>query len=214
MHVTAYFQLSSPSISIIHHFYYRFYHSFHQGIFPTSGLDLGLLPCRQILYPLSHRGSPSFWMIFSLIHKCLHLIVNVCFITFVDVWYFLKNFFLNLTFILEYRRRQWCPTPVLLPGKSHGWRSLVGCSPWGRKESDTTERLHFHFSLSCTGEGNGNPLQCSCRDNPRDGGAWWAAVYGVAQSWTRLKWLCSSSSSSGVYIYNVGIFFSFIIIIF
>ena len=58
-----------------------------------------------------------------------------------------------------------------------------------------TERLHFHFSLSCIGEGNGNPLQCSCLENPRDGGAWWAAVYGVTQSWTRLKQLSSSSSS-------------------
>ena len=94
------------------------------------------------------------------------------------------------------RRRQWHPTPVLLPGKSHGWTSLVGCSPWGREESDTTEWLHFHFSLSCIGEGNGNPLQCSCLENPRDGGAWWAAVYGVAQSRTRLKRLSSSSSSS------------------
>ena len=91
-------------------------------------------------------------------------------------------------------RRQWQPTPVLLPGKSHGWRSLVGCSPWGHGESDTTERLHFHFSLSCTGEGNGNLLQCSCLENPRDGGAWWAAVYEVAQSRTRLKRLSSSSS--------------------
>ena len=91
-------------------------------------------------------------------------------------------------------RRQWHPTPVLLPGKSHGRRSLVGCSPWGRKESDTTERLHFPFSLSCIGEGNGNPLQCSCLENPRDGGAWWAAVYGISQSWTRLKRLSSSSS--------------------
>ena len=81
-------------------------------------------------------------------------------------------------------------------GKSHGRRSLVGCSPWGREESDTTERLHFHFSLSCIGEGNGDPLQCSCLENPRDGGAWWAAVYGVAQSRTRLKRLSSSSSSS------------------
>ena len=88
------------------------------------------------------------------------------------------------------------PTPVLLPGKSHGQRSMVGCSPWGRKESDTTKRLHFHFSLSCLGEGNGNPLQCSCLENPRGGGAWWAAVYGVAQSRTRLKRLSSSSSSS------------------
>ena len=84
------------------------------------------------------------------------------------------------------------PTPVLLPGKSHGWRSLVGCSPWTRQESDTTKRLPFHFSLSCIGEGNGNPLQCSCLENPRDGGGWWAAVYGVAQSQTRLKWLSSS----------------------
>ena len=68
------------------------------------------------------------------------------------------------------------PTPVLLPGKSHGQRSLVGCCPWGRWESDTTERLHFHFSLSCIEKGNVSPLQCSCLENPRDGGAWWAAV--------------------------------------
>ena len=92
--------------------------------------------------------------------------------------------------------RKWQPIPVLLPGKPHGQRSLVGCSPWGREESDTTEQLHFCFSLSCTGKGNGNPVQCSCLENPRDGGAWWAAVYGVAQSRTRLKRLSSSSSSS------------------
>ena len=67
--------------------------------------------------------------------------------------------------------------------------------PWGLEESDTTERLRFHFSLSGIGEGNGNPLQCSCLENPRDGGAWWAAVYGVAQSRTRLKQLSSSSGS-------------------
>ena len=79
--------------------------------------------------------------------------------------------------------------------KSHGQRSLVGCSPWGHEESDTTEWFHSHFSLSCIGEGNGNPLQCSCLENPRDGGDWWAAVYGVAQSGTWLKWLSSSSSS-------------------
>ena len=85
------------------------------------------------------------------------------------------------------------PTPVLLPGKSHGQRSLVGCSPWGRQELDATEQLHFHFSLSCTGEGNSSPLQCSCLENPRDGGAWWAAFYGVAQSQTQLKWLSSSA---------------------
>ena len=93
-------------------------------------------------------------------------------------------------------RRQWQLTPILLPGKSHGQRSPLGCSPWGCFESDTTERLHFHFSLSCIGEGNGNPLQCSCLENPKDGGAWWAAVYGVAQSRTRLKRLSSSSKRS------------------
>ena len=91
-------------------------------------------------------------------------------------------------------RRQWHPTPVFLPGKSHGRRSLVGFSPWGHEESDTTERLHFHSSLLCIGEGNGNPLQCSCLENPRDGVTWWAAVYGVAQSRTWLKRLSSSSS--------------------
>ena len=85
-------------------------------------------------------------------------------------------------------------------------RTLAWKIPWteepgrlqsmGRWGSDMTERLHFHFSLSCIGEGNGNPLQCSCLENPRVGGAWWAAVYGVTQSRTQLKWLSSSSSSN------------------
>ena len=75
-------------------------------------------------------------------------------------------------------RTQWHPTPVLLPGKSYGWRSLVGCSPWGSEELDMNEWLHFHFSLLCIGEGNGNPLQCSCLENPRDG---------VTQSQTQLS---------------------------
>ena len=74
--------------------------------------------------------------------------------------YSLKDFFLLVCLCTVMHRRQWHPTPVLLPGKSHGWRSLVGWSPWGREESDMTERLHFHFLLSCIGEGNGNPLQC------------------------------------------------------
>ena len=100
------------------------------------------------------------------------------------------------------QRRRWHPTPVLLPGKSHGWRRLVGCSPWGCEESDTTERLPFHFSLSCIGEGNGNPLQCSCLENSRDRGAGWAGVYGVTQSRTRLKQLSSSSSSILICIFH------------
>ena len=82
-----------------------------------------------------------------------------------------------------------CKNPI---GRG-AWKAAVhgGCG-----ESDTTEQLHFYFSLSCIGEGNGNSLQCSCLENPRDGGAWWAAIYGVAQSQTRLKRLSSSSSSS------------------
>ena len=99
----------------------------------------------------------------------------------------------------DQRRKKWQRTPVLLPEKSHGWRSLGGYSLWGHEESDTTEQLHIHFSLSCIGEGNGNPLQCSCLENPRDGGAWWAAVYGVSQSWTRLKRLSSSSIGYGIH---------------
>ena len=88
---------------------------------------------------------------------------------------------------LPWRRRRWHPTPVLLPRKSHGQRSLVGCSAWGCEESDTTERLPFHFSLSCIAERNGNPLRCSCLENPMDGGAGWAAVRGVVKSRTRLS---------------------------
>ena len=100
------------------------------------------------------------------------------------------------------QRRQWHPTPVLLPGKSRRQRSLVGCGPWGREESDTTEQLHLHFSLSCIGEGNGNPLQCSCLENPRNRGAWWAALYGAAQSWTQLR---RPSSSSMVWVTGWGL---------
>ena len=117
---------------------------------------------------------------------------------------FLFNFYwsiggfamLLLSGIEQSQRRQWQATPVLLHGKSHGRKSLMGCSSWGREKSDTTDRLHFHFSLSCIGEGNGNPLQCSCLENPRDGGAWWVAIYGVAQSWTRLKRLSSRIKQS------------------
>ena len=120
------------------------------------------------------------------------------------VWFFLLinlfklevNYFTIFSaFYHTFQRRQWHPTPVLLPGKSHGWKSLVGCSTGSHKELDTTKQIHFHTSLSCFVEGNGNPLQCSCLENPRDRESWWAAVYEVTQSWTRLKWLSSSSSS-------------------
>ena len=92
------------------------------------------------------------------------------------IWLMCNPIYHLSTFPMHYtvhRRRRWYPTPVLLPGESHGRRSLVGCNPWGRKESDTTEPLPFHFSLSCIREGNGNTLQCSCLENPRDGGTWW-----------------------------------------
>ena len=97
---------------------------------------------------------------------------------------------------MKSKYRTWKPTLVLFPGKSHGRRTLIGGSLWVRYKSDMTERLHFPFSLSHIGEGNGKPLHCSCLENPRDGGAWWAAVYAVAQSRTQLKRLSRSSSSS------------------
>ena len=88
-------------------------------------------------------------------------------------------------FTFMHWRRKWQPTPVFLPGESQGWESLVGCHPWGCTESDTTERLHFHFLFSCIGEGNGNPLQYSCLENPMNRRAWWATIHGVTKSRTR-----------------------------
>ena len=109
-------------------------------------------------------------------------------------------------------RRQWHPTPVLLPVESHGRRSLVSCSPWGHKESDTTERLHFVFSLSCIGEGNGNPLQCSCLENPRDEAAWWAAVHGVTRvghDWSDLAAAAATYFSGTWFKFSVLIYICF-----
>ena len=103
----------------------------------------------------------------------------------------IEGIYLNIVKVTYDMEKAMAPHSSTLAWKSHGQRSLVGCRPWGRKESGTTEQLHFHFSLSCIGEGNGNPLQCSCLENPRDGGAWWAAAHGVTQSWTRLKRLSS-----------------------
>ena len=86
-----------------------------------------------------------------------------------DKHFTMLHWFCLTTMWISHRRRQWQPTPVLLPGISHGRRSLVGCSPWGGKESDMNDWLRFHFSLSCIGEGNGNPLHCSWLENSRDG---------------------------------------------
>ena len=107
----------------------------------------------------------------------------------------------------SFQRRQWHPTLVLLPGKSHGWRSLVGCSPWGRSESDMTERLHFHFSLSCIGGGNGNPLQCSCLENPRDGEPGWLPSMGshrVGHDWSDLAAAAAAGQAALVWFYIRG----------
>ena len=131
------------------------------------------------------------FLLLDILNICYHLLLLVHHPS-VMKWHLI----VVLIFIfLMTRRRQWHPTPLLSPAESHGRRSLVGHSPWGRKESNTTEQLHFHFSLPCTGEGNGNPLQYSCLENPRDRGAWWAALYGVAQSQTRLTRLSSSSGN-------------------
>ena len=102
-----------------------------------------------------------------------------------------------------HRRRRWHPTPVLLPGKSHGWRSLVGCSPWGHWESDTTERLHFHFSLLRIGEGNGNLLQCSCLENPRDrepGGLPSMGSHRVGHDWSDAAAVAAAAAAAWMYI--------------
>ena len=102
-------------------------------------------------------------------------------------------------------RRKWQSAPVFLPGESHGQGSLVGCPPWGCKEPDTTEATYHACMHACIGEGNGNPLQYSCLENPRDRGAWWGAVYGVVQIRTWLTRLSSSSSSSSILYWNIAI---------
>ena len=133
------------------------------------------------------------------------LILSLSWFCYLNHWKGGQNLNKSLSVFIWYHipRSQWQPTLVLLPGKSHGQRSLVGCSPWGRKESDTTEQIHFHFSLSYIGQGNGNPLQCSCLENLRDRGAWWAAICGVAQSQTRLMRLSSSRSIEKVNIKTI-----------
>ena len=93
-------------------------------------------------------------------------------------------------YILE---KAMAPHSSTLAWKTPWTEETGGLQSMGSLELDTTEWLHFHFSLWCIGEGNGNPLQCSCLENPRDGGAWWATIYGAAQSRTRLKRLSSSS---------------------
>ena len=168
-------------------------------MFDRDELNLQIALCSIVIFTILISFNSRIWhiflsvcFIFAIFHHTACLSAYTCFVCLGR-------------FIPSYWRRKWQPTPVLLPGKSHGWRSLVGYSPWGPEESDTTERLHFHDSLSCIGEGNGNPLQCSCLENPRDGGAWLAPIYGVAQSQTRLTRLSSSSIPSyGILLVAVG----------
>ena len=100
----------------------------------------------------------------------------------------------NLLYLFKLQEKAMAPHSSTLAWKIPWTEEPGRLQSMGLLESDTTERLPFHFSLSCIGEGNGNSLQCSCLENPRDGGAWWAAIYGVTQSRTRLKRLSSSSS--------------------
>ena len=130
----------------------------------------------DLLHDISHFSrncSPSIYSLLFVPSLLLHFLLCLLLILSKVLIFSLSEYALPIQFsILSItRRRQWQPTPVLLPGKSHGQRGLMGCNPWGRQESDTTEQLHFHFSLSFIGEGNGNPLQCSCLESPRDGGA-------------------------------------------
>ena len=155
------------------------------------------LPGLSLTFPITKHPSENFTSIFRWTLSPIGRDRSVTSENVSNSYLYKLSGYINDDYQREGQRRQRHPTPVLLPGKSHGWRSLEGCSPWGRWGSDTTERLHFHFSLSCIGVGNGNPLQCSCLENPRDRGVWWAAVYGIAKSQTRLKQLSSSSSSTG-----------------
>ena len=158
---------SSCSMLFFSYFWGHLSSNFLKSVVYVYYLMFKMLPI-----PIKMRTLGFYFIVLSFVHWCFKMAST-------NLW-----------------RRWWHPTPVLLPGESHGWRSLEGCSPWGQEESDMTERLHFHFSLSCIGEGNGNPLQRYCLENPRDGGAWWAAICGVAQSRTWLKWLSSSSSTN------------------
>ena len=170
-----------------------------QGIFPTQGLNLGLPYCRLSFYHLSYQGNPQGPIVF-LNQPSLHPGQHLLFVDFSKIvsltgeTWCLIVILLCFSLLISDGEGDGTPLQYSCLEKSHGRRSLVGCSPWGHEESDTTEQLHFHFSLSCIGKGNGNPLQCSCLENPRVGGAWWAAVYGVAQSQTQLKWLSRAAA--------------------
>ena len=129
----------------------------------------------------------SFATSFSHSKSCLFILLMVSFAVRKLLSLTRSLLFIFISITVGGVEKAMAPHSSTLAWKIPWTRGLVGCSPWGRKESDTSGRLHIHCPLSCIGEGNGNPLQCSCLENPRDGGAWWAAVYGVAQSRTRLK---------------------------
>ena len=183
-------------------------HSLLQGIFPTQGLNPGLPSALQVDSLLSggYQGSPRMleWVIHPISRESswsrnwtgISCIAG----GFFTCWATKEAPSFNYSCVIccfKFDVSSCAPGEAMAPHSS----TLAWKIPWaeepgrlqsmGSLESDMTERLHFHFSLSCTGEGNGNPLQCSCLENPRDGGAWWAVVYGVTQSRTRLKRLSS-----------------------
>ena len=161
-----------------------------QSWFPLGLTDLISLQSKGLARVFSNTTAPilqgsAFFMV-QLSHPYMTIGKTIASTrhTFVDK---VMSLLFNMLSRLVIWIRQWLPTPVLLPGKSHGWRNLEGCSPWGHWVLDTTEWLHFHFSLSCIGEGNGNPLQCSCLENPRDGRPWWLPSMGshtVGHDWS------------------------------
>ena len=150
------------------------------------------LPCSELCFTL-YLIIRGYFIVTPLVYRNKYIVISKI----QPVGKYADFPFIN-SYLCGSWRRQWHPTPVLLPGKSHGWRGLVGCSPWGREESDTTGWFHFHFS--CIGEGNGNPLQYSCLENPRDGGAWWAAIYGVAQNQTWL-WILVPGTTTQLWLH-------------
>ena len=153
--------------------------------YPTTNCDLeGHFPCMSYLLFWTYFSPQCLSLTNHLIY-CLHLSIKMLspggqkFSCFTHCY----NSILH-----NYPEKAMAPHSSTLAWKIP-WteRSLVGCSPWSRKKLDATEQLHFHFSLSCIGEGNGNPLQCSCLENPKDGRVLWGGVYGIAQSRTQLK---------------------------
>ena len=138
----------------------------------------------MVFYETNHRGTLSYSFLLMIL-PCFSQVLRLKMTT--------ERKWNAGPLMVLFQRRKWQPTPVFLPAKSHGWRSLVGYSPWGREESDTAEWLHFTHFTHVLLYWRGRWLPTPCLENPMDRGAWRAMLCGVAESWTRLKWVSSSS---------------------